>query len=218
MEEQVSIGRRGEQVRKAHYTNLRYMGLVRCITHWHQVNAVDQCCKKGARVLEIGPGTGHSTWLMRKIGIDVTTLDISEDLEPDCIGDITSLAFEENAFDCIIAAEVLEHLPYSDFSRALHELARVSRDRVIITLPAPLVGLSTLINLPKLVPKNLSIGFPYWREHRFDGEHYWELGKRGYQKSRIRSAIEDAGLRIVREFRPAPSLFSYFFECAKVRL
>jgi hypothetical protein len=153
--------------------------------------------------------------MLEKIGYEVTTVDIAADTQPDIVGDVTKLDIGDDAFDVVLAAEVLEHIPFEQFETALRELRRVSRDRVIVTLPAPLVGLSVLINLPRISPFGLSLGAPYRRTHKFDGEHYWELGKKGYGKSRILEAIENAGLNVVNSYRPAPSLYTYFFIMAK---
>jgi ubiquinone/menaquinone biosynthesis C-methylase UbiE len=187
------------------------MTLPRMVTHWHQATEVADVTRQGKKVLEIGPGNGHTTWLLRQWGMDVTTLDFDESVQPDLVGDVTNIPAEAGTYDCVIAAEVLEHLPFDQFGLALSELKRVCRGHIIVTLPAPFLGLSSLINVPKLRPKGLFFGLPYFVRHRFDGQHYWELGKRGFGKGRIRRLIRESGLKIVKEFRPAPSLFCYFF-------
>jgi ubiquinone/menaquinone biosynthesis C-methylase UbiE len=152
------------------------------------------------------------TWLLRKRDYRVTTLDFDPNLHPDICGDVTKSPCEDNAFDCVLAAEVLEHLPFEEFPAAIAELRRVSRKNVVITLPAPLVGISALVNLPGLQPIPLAIGVPYWRRNQYKGgEHYWEMGKRGYSKRKIRHILQEQGLRIVRSFRPGPSLSCHFF-------
>ena len=189
----------------------RYLSLPRMITHWHQANSVAEVVKPGGTVLEIGPGAGHTTWLLRQWGLQVTTLDFDPTVEPDIVGDVTDLSCESNSFDCVLAAEVLEHIPFGEFEKALLELKRVSRGPVIITLPAPFVGISTLLNVSGLNPTGLFFGLPYWIAHKFDGEHYWELGKRSYSIWRIRRIFKRLGFQIVAAFRPAPSLYCYFF-------
>lgn len=188
-----------------------YMTLPRMITHWHQANSVAEHSGQYANVLEIGPGSGHTTWLLRNWGMKVTTLDFDRSLAPDIVADVTAIPCIDGAFDCVLAAEVLEHIPFAEFSSALAELRRVSRGHVIITLPAPFAGLSILANAPRMNPKGLFLGIPYWLPHYFNGEHYWELGKQGFSAWRIRRLIKRQGFSIVSEFRPAPSLYCYFF-------
>ena len=189
----------------------RYMSLPRMITHWHQANSVADVTAVGGKVLEIGPGAGHTTWLLRHWGLHVTTLDFDSSVNPDIVGDVTNISCETDSFDCVLAAEVLEHIPFSEFEKALLELKRVSRGPVIVTLPAPFAGMSSLINFSGLKARGLYFGLPYWVSHKFDGQHYWELGKRGYSIWRIRRIFKRLGFYAISEFRPAPSLYCYFF-------
>jgi hypothetical protein len=191
-----------------------YMSLPRMITHWHQADSVCTFTRQGGKVLEVGPGSGHTTWLLKHWGMEVETLDFDASVKPDIVGDVTKIPCENGSYDCVLAAEVLEHIPFDDFGKALLELKRICHGHVIITLPAPLVGISALLNFSGLNRRELFLGLPYWIAHKFDGQHYWELGKRGYSLWRIRRLIRRHGFRIVSEFRPAPSLYCYFFVLA----
>lgn len=201
------------QVKEGAY-GARYMTLPRMVTHWHQANSIAKLSPQGC-VLEIGPGSGHTTWLLRKWGIDVKTLDFDPRVGADIVADITRTGLPDGAFDCILAAEVLEHLPFEEFDLALSELYRIARRNVVITLPAPFLGISALINMPKIKPFGLFFGIPFRVDHQFDGEHYWELGKRGYSKSKILKHIRLAGFKIIETFRPAPSVYCLFIVLSK---
>ena len=48
-------------------------------------------------------------------------------------GSVYKLPFSDNAFDVVVCSEVLEHL--DDPARAVHELKRVARSHVLITVP-----------------------------------------------------------------------------------
>jgi len=187
------------------------MTLPRILTHWHQANEVLNVTPDKGKVLEVGPGSGHTSWLLAQSRIDVTTLDIDPSIQPDLVGDVTKIPAPAMEYDCVLAAEVLEHIPFDDFEAALSELSRVSKKYIVITLPAPFVGVSAFINLPKFPPMSFCCGLPYRVSHEFDGQHYWELGKVGFSKRRIRRAFKRVGLDIVREFRPGGSLYCYFF-------
>src|SRR5262245_65958374 len=123
------------------------MSLPRMVTHWHQANEVAEVTSPGGRVLEVGPGSGHTTWLLRQWGLEVTTLDFDESVRPDLVGDVTKIPCEDGAFDCVLAAEVLAHLPFEQIGTALAELKRVSRGHVIVRLRDPFVGLSALVTI-----------------------------------------------------------------------
>ena len=89
------------------------------------------------------------------LGIERPTLDTDLRLGPELGGDVSKIPLRTASFDCVLAAEVLEHIPFEIFGLALDELIRVSRRYIIITLPAPLFGDSALISIPQLEP----IGF-----------------------------------------------------------
>jgi hypothetical protein len=195
---------------RSHYQR-RYMTLPRMVTHWHQADEVARLTPPGGDVLEIGPGSGHTTWLLRQWGFTVSTLDFDPAVRPDVVADVTRIPFASRRFDCVIAAEVLEHLPFEEFGNALAELGRVSKGSVVVTLPAPFVGVSALWNWPRFAPQGMFVGVPYAVPHKFNGEHYWELGKWGFGVGKVKRRMREAGFTILRAFRPAPSLYCYFF-------
>ena len=51
------------------------------------------------------------------------------------LGDISSLPFNDNQFDCVSCLEVIEHLPVPIYETALKELCRISKKYVIISVP-----------------------------------------------------------------------------------
>ena len=51
------------------------------------------------------------------------------------VGDIESLPFEDNSFDCVTCLEVIEHLPVMVYKKALEELCRISKRYVIVSVP-----------------------------------------------------------------------------------
>src|SRR5579884_1090454 len=94
--------------------------------------------KNRSTVLEIGARDGFFSKLLTKYFASVTALDLKK---PDfsypnvttVSGDVTNLAFSDNAFDCIFCTEVLEHVP--DVEKACREIIRVARHDIIIGVP-----------------------------------------------------------------------------------
>jgi SAM-dependent methyltransferase len=89
-------------------------------------------------VLEIGCREGHFSRLLTGIFPRVTALDIEEPTfefpgVTTVAGDVTSLDFPDNAFDCTFCAEVLEHVP--DLEKACREMIRVTRHEIVIGVP-----------------------------------------------------------------------------------
>lgn len=185
------------QVDKEHYARGSYRSKDRWLSYFYQLRMVRSC--KPGEVLEIGPGEGVVTEALRRGGVRVTTCDIAPDLRPDIVGSITALPLPDASVDVVLAAEVLEHIAWADVPKALAELARVSRSHVVISIPHPgQVLFSGEFKLPKLRWFGIRVQVPFfWKEHRFNGEHYWELGKRGYSMHAFVAMAEHVGLRLV---------------------
>lgn len=52
--------------------------------------------------------------------------------------------------------------------------------------------------------------------NKFDGEHYWEIGKARYPSSKIINDIQRAGFKIVRTYRVFEHPYHRFFISRKV--
>jgi SAM-dependent methyltransferase len=89
-------------------------------------------------VLDIGARDGYFSQLLTKYFDQVTALDLEK---PDfsfervttVAGDVTSLKFADDSFDCVFCAEVLEHI--ADVEPACREIVRVVRHEVLIGVP-----------------------------------------------------------------------------------
>jgi SAM-dependent methyltransferase len=84
------------------------------------------------KVLEVGPGPGElSARIMAELDAHVVALDVSERMVELArgrgvdarVGDVQSLPFDDGAFDTVVAAWMLYHVP--DLDRGLAEIARV---------------------------------------------------------------------------------------------
>lgn len=91
-------------------------------------------------------GAGHGVFLeelkaargIAGTGIEITPakVDYARSRGVDLrLGDAGALAFEDRSFDAVISCEVLEHLPFGVYEKALTEFARVAREWVIVTVP-----------------------------------------------------------------------------------
>ncbi len=184
------------QVDKSHYGR-SYRSRDRWLSYYHQLSEVRSCSPSS--VLEVGPGEGIVTEALRRDGVRVVTCDIAEDLHPDRVGSIVALPSTDGEFDLALAAEVLEHIRFDDVPQALKELRRVSALHVVVSLPHPGWVFSLSVKLPLLPYLNIFFQIPFfWQTHIFNGEHYWELGKKGYPVSRFVAVAHNAGLTLVR--------------------
>ncbi|MBS2965293.1 class I SAM-dependent methyltransferase [Actinocrinis puniceicyclus] len=152
----------------------------------------------GDRVLDLGCGGGRHAFALLRKGAEVVALDYSMDeiksvdamfeamrLEGEVPadaravavrGDAYRLPFPDNAFDVVVAAEVLEHL--HDDTRAFAELRRVLKPggRIAVTVPRW---------FPEKVCWALSDAY-----HEVEGGHV-----RIYQRSQVLSRLRSERLR-----------------------
>jgi len=174
----------------------RYISKKRWNSFFHQIEEI--ISSDPDSVLEIGLGTG----LLRAVLKDVykcnyESLDIIERNQPDYIGSVIDLPFLDKSYDVVVCYEVLEHLPYENFEKALSEIFRVAKSNVVISLPN--AGSSRRPN----------------QEHIFNGEHYWEINKIGYEQNIVIDTIQRVGnshgFELVNNYRVVEYLYHHFF-------
>ena len=200
-----------KQVEKNVYEFKKYCQLERWASYWHQINEILKCEPKS--VLEIGVGDKVlADYLKNNTDINYKSLDIADDLKPDIIGSVDDILSENNSFDVVCAFEVLEHLPFEKFEKCLSELKRVSKNYVVISLPHWGRHFSFEFRLPffKKIKWQYKVNlFPI--NHKFDGQHYWEIGKEGYDLRSIKKKIEKVGFEIVNDYIVFESPYHHFF-------
>lgn len=194
---------------KDDYQNFsKYSHKSRWISYWHQIDEV--LGLKPGNVLEIGIGDKTVASFLKSRGIVVTTLDINEELKPDVVGSVLTMPFQDNSFDVVLCAEVLEHLPFEKFAEGLKEIKRVSKKNVVLSLPHFGHSVKFSFKIPLIKEKKFAIRIGFPTEHRFNGEHYWEIGKRGYPLAKIRKIIKNH-FKIKKEFIPFENQYHHFF-------
>jgi len=137
-----------------------YVSKERMLTYWHQANEI--LGKSPKKILEVGMGNGIVTSILKCYGIAAVKADINESLQPDVVVSITELdrCFEEGEFPFTLCARVLQHLPFSEFERALSQLRFVTQKYVLLTLPVETCRFYTRFRITGSKPFTLSIGFP----------------------------------------------------------
>ncbi len=202
------------QVSPDHYQK-SYDHRRRFLSYFNQIEQIRRVAPEN--LLEVGIGNGFVKRYLRDKGFDTHTVDYDERLGPDTVASVLDLPFTDGAFDVVCCFETLEHLPWEQFVPALEQLRRVARRRVLISLPdvTPYFCLRLGYKFRKHV-FDVVRDIPLYRSetHEFDGQHYWEIGKRGFQLATIVSTIGRAGLDVISTHRDYEDPFHRFFEAA----
>jgi hypothetical protein len=202
-----------KQVDRSHYAFESYESEARFTSYYHQVRSV--LSLQPRTLLEIGGGSAAFASLVRGLGIYTYSLDVDPALQPTIRGDVSCLPITSNSVDICVAFQVLEHLPFEKFSSVVCELSRVSRIGAVISLPE-FGNAGVVLTVPFV--RRIHMAFravPPFYAHHFDGEHYWEINKRGYPLSKIFSGISDAGLTCERTWLNPYNPYHRFFVCRK---
>jgi len=114
-------------------------------------------------ILEVGSGSsGIARFLNRK----VTCLDssfpdtLSEWIEPK-LGSAVEMPFEDEAFDIVVCVDVVQRLAPQDRVKAIAELIRVARRKIIISCPCGSISTIGERNLAGLF-KKFGVSIPPW--------------------------------------------------------
>lgn len=131
--------------------------------------------------LDVGCGSGFSTYYMEKYISDVWAVDQSSRMLAQHplkssdrlrVGDALNLPFANDSFDLVYGWEVLHHI--SEPSKAVAEMARVSRRYVLVAEPNP-------------------VNFAQFLFALIDSEHRWVLR---YKLPYMHNLFESVNLRV----------------------
>jgi len=205
-----------KQVDKSHYEPDQYLNQERWVSYFHQVENVMSIAKnlgrKKIRVLLIGVGDGIVSETLKHIGHDVVTMDIDPDLKPDYEGILPVIDVPiKGKFDCIVCCEVLEHLSYQDAIKSLKSIADKSKYSVI-SVPHKRIAFTFWFRPPIYKPLKFIISIPSnYLKHKFDGQHYWELGAKDTDLGKFKESIDKSGLNRLNDYQVAEFPRHHFF-------
>jgi len=201
-----------KQVDKSNYKFERYCLPERWSSYYYQLKLVLDLMP--GSILEIGVGDGvFRDYIRSNTNIEYKSLDFAGDLSPDYVESVDDFSLGKK-FDVICAFEVLEHLPFDSFERALKNIYDHSSKYVILSLPhfGPIINFS--IKLPFFRKVDIFLKIPFPKKHFFNGQHYWEIGKKGYSVKIVKNILNDHFL-IKNDFVPHNSPYHHFFVLEK---
>ena len=184
---------------KTFYVNNNYITKDRWNNYWHQLQGV-RMFGEALNVLEIGPGGKIVSGLLSKLGFSVKTLDINKNIEPDYVASADHLPMADKSFDVVLAAEILEHLPFDKFGKALSEIKRVSKIGAVVSFPHSGYVFSFSFKIPLMKGKPIIFKIPhFWKTKTSTEYHRWEIGLKNYPTKRIVQEIKKAGFKIIKK-------------------
>ncbi|MDQ3778676.1 MAG: class I SAM-dependent methyltransferase [Actinomycetota bacterium] len=86
--------------------------------------------KDAATALDVATGGGHVARRLREAGVAVVSTDAAPGMQPDVVTRAEELPFADGSFDVVVCRVAAHH--FGDLPAAVAEMARVSRDRVIV--------------------------------------------------------------------------------------
>lgn len=194
-----------EQFNLTRHDYLASLDMVTWLRHYHVVRDLLAAAPKA--VLEVGAGDGVVRRCVLPMVGSYTVLDINARLQPDHVGDLKiGDPALTHRFDAVVATEVMEHLPFSDFPACLANLhAWLQRDgRAFISLPHRKSSFAVLTPRQKFrtwrFPNGLlSLSEAYNRFIRrriwIDPHHCWEIGDGRVKFSDVERCFVEAGFR-----------------------
>jgi SAM-dependent methyltransferase len=84
----------------------------------------------GKRALDVASGGGHVARRLREAGCSVVTLDPAPGMQADVVARAEEIPFADGSFDAVACRIAPHH--FDDVARALAEMARVTRDLVVV--------------------------------------------------------------------------------------
>jgi hypothetical protein len=193
-----------------HYNFSSYVALPRWNSYWHQIN--ETMALNPENILIVGAGDNIVPKILTEQGISVYTFDFDKTLQPDFLGNITDIdsVLQGRRFDVILCCQVLEHLPYDNFENILRKLKQLA-DYVIISLPYSPLYFEAGINASLIGKHKITVEIhQFFRRLKWNGEHYWEAGKKGYPKRKIIKSINRI-FRIKKQFIAEHNHYHLFF-------
>jgi SAM-dependent methyltransferase len=85
---------------------------------------------QGETALDVATGGGHVARRLREAGLNVVTVDPAPGMQADVLSSAEHLPFADGSFDVVVSRIAPHHC--ADISAAVSEMARVSRDLVLV--------------------------------------------------------------------------------------
>ncbi len=152
--------------------------------------------------------------MLERLGYEVTTYDVNENLHPSRVVDISAEEIPEEdikRYGCVICAEVLEHIPFEKFTKCISNIEKTCTGKVILTVPDAFVKKQMQLTFGGRTLHS-KIFRLYVRKSIAD-IHFWELNyQKEYKYENVRRLIGEK-LKIIREGDIRNNLYHHYYIC-----
>ncbi len=159
------------------------------------------------KILEMGSGNGIVKNSLKSIIGEYKTMDINKELKPDYLSDIRNFNPElKEKFDCVLATDILEHIPYGDMAKSLENIFLYLErgGRAIIAIPHRAdyflfmlpFGSPHVLRMPSKILSPVAIARRISKKSWIDFFHCWEIGVGGIKKKSVEDAMKKVGFKI----------------------
>lgn len=191
-------------VKKSYY--LESLDFLNWFRYFHLIK--DVLDSKVDSILEVGSGSGLVKNCLKPLVKNYKVIDVNPELEPEILSDIRDVQAElVGGFDCVIAADVLEHLPFADLEIACFNIYSYLKPGGLALITIPHRQSNFLFMSPRQVPKVftvptgfLSFGAFYrrflLRKIWIDPNHCWEIGDGKIKKKDVEACFLACQFRV----------------------
>jgi len=163
--------------------------------YWNQQKLMQHKVSSGDIVLEIGVGSGFTANYLRSKGVNVKTLDIDREKEPDIVANLVEYPFPDR-YDHVLAFEVFEHIPFGEFKNVFDKIRKVCKKYIFLSVPRnERVWLQLNFQLPILGKRELRI--VTLRGKVIDPAHFWEIGDGSVSINDLEQVFCESGFTIL---------------------
>lgn len=163
-------------------------------------------------ILEVGSGDGLLKSCLQPLVKSYRTVDVNVNLQPDAVADLRDRQMELlTSANCIIAADILEHMPFQDLDRAMANMWSYLKENGHALITIPHRRSNFLFMTPTQVPHVVTVptGFlsPGSFYRRFikrkvwiDPDHCWEIGDGTIRGTDVEEVFTKAGF-VIEKFQ-----------------
>lgn len=189
--------------REAYVEKLDFLNWFRC---FHIIKDVLEIAPR--TVLEVGAGDGFIRRIVAPEVADYKVVDINERLLPDYVLDLKAYTDGlKERFECAIAADVLEHIEFSEFELCVYNITKYLKPGGHFLVTIPYRRSYFLFMTPTYRPHVVAVptGFLNFgafyrrfikRKIWIDPHHCWEIGDGHVKRADVEQAFRKVGFEI----------------------